>query len=233
LGLISKEYRSKFACYSAIFDILEANWVDFYNDKIPKNKRIRSLVEDGYIEPALENNRFLISEFMHSFFPKGVYLEIGVHTGCSLVSAAIGAPEARCIGIDHLKFWNKNGKSEERLNSYLNKYKKKFRLNNIEFIKKEGMVGIKELFRAEPDLKVDLFYYDAEHKYEPQINTVEAMIPHMNENCIICIDDIAVRGITNANVSFVKRNPGFSDSLNIVGRGWGLGFGIIVKGKIG
>ena len=232
MDLVPKDYKERLASYSAIFEILKENWTDFYEARNPRNKRLRPLVKDKYIEPHLENGRFLISEIMHRLFPKGVYLEIGVHIGCSLISVAIGAPQARCIGIDHLNQWNEDGKNEERLNFYLDKYRRQFGLNNIEFIKKDGLTGIRELFREEPSLKVDLLYYDADHKCGSQLEIMEAVVPHMNKKCVICVDDILQRGITPANTLFVRTNPGFSLPFNIIGAGWGHGLGIMVRGKI-
>ena len=83
-----------------IEDILKDNWVDYKVDLFPKERRMKVIKERRVDGMSSENIRFLINELVRLFAPKGVYFEVGIYRGCSLLSAALFNPKTRCIGID-------------------------------------------------------------------------------------------------------------------------------------
>ncbi len=211
---------------SAVF---VSNWDDIFN--MPSNNRIQPLIKTGLINSKRENNYFLINILAKEYLSRKTYLEIGTHRGASLISAAWRNPTTRCIGIDHFELHCKPGEDiEQQLKININYYE----TENVEYYKMEGNKGIEYLFKKEPDLKIDMFYYDATHEYKPQLETMQKMVPYLADNCIICVDDLNIPGVLNALYDFLAEFPIFNLNFIIVPSvsesNWWKGWAIITRG---
>ena len=185
-------------------EILRKYWSHYEIDEFPNNDSRMMVLEDKEVfGMSTENIRFLINELVR-FIGKGVYLEVGMLYGCSLLSAALFNPGVRCIGIDNFSQW---GGNEEILQKNLLKFGNP---KNIEYYIMDYREGISYIFSKEPQLKVDIYYYDGDHSYANQIEGLDVIHPHLKSKCIILVDDIDWKFVSDANRVWLKKHPDFS-----------------------
>jgi len=231
---------------SMIERILNKNWDDYKKDLFPKNRKMRILRENKIDCMSSENIQFMVNEIVKEFASSGVYLEVGIYRGCSLLSAALFNKNTRCIGIDNFsqfkdlsvsKFFDtgfptdyKN--NEEVLKSNLLKFGNP---ENIEYYRMDYKEAISMLFSKEPDLKVDVYFYDGGHSYETQIEGLRIILPYLAKKSVILVDDINWGFVEKANEDFINENPEFNSEFKIktkrnLSSDWWNGFEILARG---
>ena len=213
--------------------MLAVNWNDYKKDLHPKDRRMKVLDDRGVRGMSTENVRFMVNEIVKRCAAGGVYLEVGMFQGCSLLSAAYGNLGTRCIGIDDFSQFNEGNKNELILKENLAKFPDH---KNIETYNQNYQKAIESIFGKEPGLKVDVYYYDGEHSYENQMRGLEIILPHLADKCVILVDDINWTEVQTANDHFIQNNPGFKSILRIKTKAnqsadWWNGFEVIVRGK--
>jgi len=226
--------------------ILQDNWNDYKKDLHPKDRRMNILYKKGIggLNQCMstENIMFFINEIVKKFAKNGTYLEVGIYRGCSLLSAALFNPSTRCIGIDNFSQFNYNSidgwKPSDNLDNVniLKENLKKFdNPKNIEVYNMDYREAIDHLFSKDPNLKVNVYYYDGKHSYENQLEGLRTMLPYLAEKCIIFVDDINWKQVERANNDFLKENPDFRSVFKIKtvdnwSEDWWNGFEVIVRG---
>ncbi|MCX5704221.1 MAG: class I SAM-dependent methyltransferase [Candidatus Omnitrophica bacterium] len=95
--------------------------------------------------------------------------------------------------------------------------------------------SFKHLFSKEPNLRIDVYYYDGQHKYEDQTEGLKLAMPYLSEKCVILVDDINWESVEKANTQFLRKNPDFKSVFKIkttVNRltDWWNGFQVITRG---
>jgi len=149
--------------------ILKECWINYKKDLNPRDRRMGVLKEKGVRGMSTENIRFLLNEIVRRFAKRGTYLEVGMFRGCSLLSAALFNPSIRCIGIDNFSEFNYNSSgwrpsdnlnNEEELKNNLAKFPN---VGNVRWYNGDYKGVIKNLFAEEPNLKVNIYFYDAGH----------------------------------------------------------------------
>ncbi|MBN2209397.1 MAG: class I SAM-dependent methyltransferase [Candidatus Coatesbacteria bacterium] len=203
---------------SIVASILSENWDDLANDLFPKDRRMSVLAERDVDGMSCENVRFLVNELVRRFAPNGVYLEVGMYRGCSILSAALFNQGTRCIGIDNFSEFDQDGTNHEVLKANLAKFGNP---SNIEYHNLDYRDAIWRIFAQEPDLKVDVYYYDGEHTYEQQVAGLEIILPHLSERCAILVDDLNWEYVERANADFLRAHPDFDSAFKIGARGCG------------
>ena len=217
---------------SRIKSILKANWKNCATDVCPMDRRMSILDIKGVAGMSTENTRFIINEIVRQYANAGVYLEVGIYRGCSLLSAALFNTATRCIGIDNFSQFDIDGVNEKTLKMHLEKFGNP---KNIEYYKKDYKEALKDLFLKEPELRVNVYYYDGDHSYENQLEGLDIMVPHLAEKCVILVDDINWNQVKKANRDFIKRHRDFKLALIIRtkmngSKDWWNGFSVITRG---
>lgn len=212
--------------------ILKENWVDYNAELHPKDRRMDILREKGVKGMSTENVRFFFNEIVKQYAKNGIYLEIGMFQGCSLLSSALFNLSTRCIGIDNFSQFDEEGKNQEILIENLSKFNNP---KNIEWYNEDYKKAIENIFTKEPNLKVNVYFYDGEHSYENQIEGLRIMLPHLAEKCIIVVDDLNCEKAEMANNAFIKENPDFKSIIKIKTKGngsedWWNGIEVIGRG---
>ena len=217
---------------SAVKEVMAEYWKDYSKDMNPLDRRMRVLEERGVEGMSTENIRFLMNELVRRFATGGTYLEVGTYKGCSLLSAALFNPSARCIGIDNFCMFSTGLSSRTAFKQNLEKFGN---LKNVEFREGDYRECIRELFLKEPGLKVNVYYYDGKHSYANQLEGLRIMKPFLAQKCIIFIDDVNLYRVRRANMDFLKENPDFRSVFKVRTRGnhsndWWNGFEVITRG---
>lgn len=215
-----------------INEILKENWNNYKTELHPKDRRMDILREREVRGMSTENVRFLFNEIVKQFAQNGVYLEVGMFQGCSLLSSALFNPSTRCIGIDNFSQFDKEGKNQENLKKNLSKFNNP---KNIEWHNEDYKKAIKKIFTKEPNLKVNVYFYDGNHSYENQIEGLRVMLPYLADKCIILVDDLNWEQVERANNNFIKENPDFKSMIKIRAKScgsedWWNGIEVIGRG---
>ena len=216
---------------AVIESILRGGWANPSEDLFPKNRRMRVLGDKEVDGMSSENVRFLVNETVRRFAHRGVYLEVGMYRGCSILSAALFNPSTRCIGIDNFSEFDGEGMNHAILKANLGKFGNP---PNIEYYNMDYREAIERLFAREPQMKVEVYYYDGKHTYDDQIEGLETMLPHLSKSCAVLIDDLNWDYVENANIDFLKVHPEFESAFKIFARGegtddWWNGFEVITR----
>lgn len=212
---VLKRFEQKLRNYimqKKINKILKLNWQDYKKDLFPKDRRMQVLEQKNVLGLNSENVRFLINELVKVFAKNGVYLEVGTFLGCSFIGAALFNKSARCIGIDDFSEFDDWKKNEAIFYENKNKFKE---LNNLEFYKGDYKKVIKEIFDKDQNLKINVYFYDAKHSYENQLNGLRIVLPYLAKQCIIVVDDVNWKQVEKANQDFLKQNPDFVSLFKI------------------
>ncbi len=203
---------------SQVQNILRECWNDYRNDPYPHDRRMKVLEEKEVKSFSTENIRFFINEIVRRFAQDGVYFEVGIYRGGSLLSAGLFNPSTRCIGIDDFSGHNPIMVNEKVLNMNLDKFGNP---SNIEYYNMDYQDAISMIFNNEPDLKVSVYYYDGDHSYEHQLNGLRAILPYLAPKCILLVDDVNKSDVVNANNKFMEENPDFQSACQMRTKGWG------------
>ena len=205
--------------------ILETFWEDYTTDPYPINRRMKVLNEIRGM--STENICLLFNELVRIHAKGGTYLEVGTFWGRSVLSAALYNPSTRCITIDNFsQFGGSFGNLQKGLD--------RFNLPNIEFYNLDYKDAIAQIFEKEPDLKVDVYFYDGDHAYQHQVNGLNIMLPYLADNCVILVDDYNLEHVRQANDEFKAANPGFESVLRIrtprnADRTWWNGIEVLMR----
>ena len=217
-----------------IKQIIEKNWNNYKTDLLPKDRRMKILKDNQIKGMSSENIRFFTNEIVKKFARGGIYLEVGMYRGCSLLSAALFNPTTRCIGIDNFSSSDPENKNKDILKNNLHKFGNP---KNIEYYLMDYKQAIENIFFREPNLKIDVYYYDGSHSYKDQLNGLRIMLPHLSEKCVVLIDDVNRKGPEQANQDFIRKNSDFESVFKVKTKSdnshqkynWWNGFEIITR----
>jgi tRNA G46 methylase TrmB len=161
-----------------IHEILTECWDDWEEDRYPKDRRMKIIHETiGTPDMSVENTRFLINEIMRRV--GGVYLEVGVWVGHSLMSAAVHNPHVECVGIENFA----SHPDMKRL-----EYNLKHHIPSNAVVLNGSYVDIIPRMTEYID-DVDVYYYDGHHSHEATLLGLYMALPLMKKKSYILLDD--------------------------------------------
>jgi protein O-GlcNAc transferase len=144
----------------------------------PRDRRFREVIANV---PGLtaENNLALLNLAAGLLEPNEVYVEIGSLAGASIVGAALGN-DAEFIAIDDFSHPNAS-------RSHFLATVRRFGLDRVTLLEDDAF----ELLAADAlaGRQVGVYYYDALHSYEPQLQALLLIEPFLAERALIVVDD--------------------------------------------
>jgi len=182
-----------------IQSILETNWDNWKEDPYPKDRRM-TVVDERIGEPSMsvENTRFLINEIVRQV--GGLYLEVGVWVGHSLMSAAVYNPSVVCVGIENFS----EHPNRERLTKSMEVMPKNVILYDGSYIdilpRMEDSVG-----------EVTVYYYDAHHAHIDTLLGLYMALPLLAPKSYILLDDLVMNQVRHAKNRFVDANSDWKE----------------------
>lgn len=170
---------------------------DFPRSEHPRDRRFQSVAED--VENlARENNLALINLAARCLGQGEAYVEVGVYHGASLIAAMLGNTRKRFVGIDSFEF---RDASLEKVEANLAHYG----LDVPEII-----VG--DAFELVPggalrDTRVGVWYYDAAHSFEAQVEGLRIAEPHLVPGALVIVDDTDWDDVDRAMDAYLSEQP--------------------------
>ena len=181
---------------------------DFPRSEHPRDRRFEPIVEQ--VENlASENVLALLNLAASCLDPDEAYVEVGVFHGASLIAAMVGQPERRFVGIDSFGF---RDASREKVEANL----ERFGLPTPEIV-----VG--DAFELVPSgvldgVPVGLWYYDASHSYEAQVEGLRIAEPHLVPGALMVVDDTDWEDVERALDDYLAAQPRARQILSLDGK---------------
>jgi predicted O-methyltransferase YrrM len=170
---------------------------DFPHSEHPLDRRFAPIA-DGVENLARENNLALLNLAASCLDDGEAYVEVGVFHGASLIAAMLGNEDKRFVGIDSFGF---RDASLEKVEQNL----ARFGLETPEFL-----VG--DAFELVPAGALDgtpigLWYYDAAHSHEAQIEGLRIAEPHLALGALVVVDDTDWEHVDRAMDDYLAAQP--------------------------
>jgi predicted O-methyltransferase YrrM len=148
---------------------------------------------------ACENNLALIGLAASLLEPDESYVEVGTYLGASLIAALLGNPHADSVAIDSFAF--REG-SRKRLDENLARFGLGGRAEVLEGdvfdLVPAGALGARS---------VGVWYYDALHEYEAQLEGLRIVEPHLAPGALLIIDDTDWEQVGRAVRDYLTEQP--------------------------
>ena len=141
-------------------------------------------------------NALLINKLCESIGKKN-YVNIGCWEGFSLISGMINT-SCNVYGVDN--FSQFNGPSKKFYKNF-NKFKKE----NHFFFEMDYKDFFSNHWKKE-NKKIDLYFYDGNHSYNDQLESLEIAKPYFQKGSIIIVDDTNIDDVKNATKKFLINN---------------------------
>ena len=184
---------------------------DFPHSEHPRDRRFQSIAED--VENlACENNLALLNLAASCLGAGEAYVEIGVFHGASLIASMLGNDGKRFVGVDSFGF---RDASLEKVAANLARY-------GLEV--PEIVVG--DAFELVPggalgDTRVGVWYYDAAHSFEAQVDGLRIAEPLLVPGALIIVDDTDWDDVERAMHAYLTEQPRARRVLTIEGKSRG------------
>ena len=180
---------------------------DFPRSDHPTDRRFQPVFE-GVENLARENNLALVNLAVSCLGPGEAYVEIGTFHGASLIAAMLGNEEKRIVGIDGFTF------REASL--------EKVRANVARFGLRDPEIVVGDAFELVPggvlgETKVGVWYYDADHSFEAQLEGLRIAEPHLAPGALMIVDDTDWEDVDRAMDAYLSEQPRARRVLTIDG----------------
>jgi len=180
---------------------------DYPRSEHPRDRRFQSVAED--VENlACENNLALLNLAASCLGAGEAYVEIGVFHGASLIASMLGNDGKRFVGVDSFGF---RDASLEKVAANLARY-------GLEV--PEIVVG--DAFELVPagalgDTEVGVWYYDAAHSFEAQVEGLRIAEPLLVPGALVIVDDTDWDDVERAMDAYLSEQPRARRVLTIEG----------------
>jgi len=170
---------------------------DFPRSEHPRDRRFQPVAE-GVENLARENNLALLNLAAGCLEGDEAYVEIGVFHGASLIAAMLGNEGKRFFGVDSFAF---RDTSLEKVHANL----ARFGLTPPEVV-----VG--DAFELVPagalrDVPIGVWYYDAAHSYEAQLQGLRIAEPLLVPGALVIVDDTDWDDVARAMDDYLAEQP--------------------------
>jgi predicted O-methyltransferase YrrM len=185
---------------------------DFPRSEHPVDRRFAPIVEQVENLTA-ENNLALLNLAAACLGPDEAYVEIGVFHGASLIAAMLGNEDRRFVGIDDFGFRDASLEKVEQ------------NLERFGVPRPELLVG--DAFALVPsgalaDSPVGVWYYDAFHSYDAQLEGLRIAEPWLAPGALMIVDDTDWEQVERAMDDYLAEQPRARRILSIDGKDRGF-----------
>lgn len=170
---------------------------DFPRSEHPLDRRFVPVVER--VENLTRENVLALLNLAASCLAPGeAYVEVGVFHGASLIAAMLGNEGRRFVGIDSFAFRDSTlGRVEQNLAGF-------------GLPRPELLVG--DVFELVPagalgDARIGVWYYDAQHSYEAQLEGLRIAEPWLADDALLIVDDADWEQVARAMDDYLAGQP--------------------------
>lgn len=170
---------------------------DFPRSEHPRDRRFAPILEQ--VENlASENVLALLNLAASCLGPDEAYVEVGVLHGASLIATTLGNEEKRIIGIDNFSLRDGSAKKVVENFAAFDLYPPELSEGDVfELVPGGALDGI----------SVGVWYYDASHEYEAQVEGLRIAEPHLAPGGLIIVDDTDWERVERAMDDYLAAQP--------------------------
>ena len=187
---------------------LPALFEDFPHSEHPRDRRVAPIAEQ--VENlAKKNNLALLNVAASCLGTEEAYVEVGVYHGASLIAAMLDNEGPRFVGIDSFVF---RDATIEKVEANL----EQFRLPRPELLVGDVFELVRE--GALGDTQVGVWYYDALHTYEAQLEGLRVAEPFLAPGALLIVDDTDWTDVSRAMDDYLAEQSRAHRILAIEGK---------------
>jgi predicted O-methyltransferase YrrM len=185
---------------------------DFPQSEHPRDRRF-ARIADEIENLAKENNFALLNLAASCLGEQEAYVEVGVFHGASLVAAMLGNEDRRFVGIDSFDFRDATLAGVEQ--------------NLAAFGLPRPQLLVGDVFELVPagalaDTRAGVWYYDALHTYEAQLEGLRVAEALLAPGALLIVDDTDWEQVERAMDDYLGEQPRARRILTIDGKDRGL-----------
>ena len=185
---------------------------DFPRSELPRDPRFAAVLAEveGLAQP---NNLALLNLAASLLEPGESYVEVGTLRGTSLIATLLGNETQDVVAIDDFSLYEG---SREALD---------------ENLRRAGLAGVPsilegDVFEIVPggvlgERRVGVWYYDAAHDYESQVQGLRIAEPYLVPGALLIIDDTDWQKVARAIDDYVAAQPRARRILKVDGEDYG------------
>lgn len=178
-------------------EALPSLWDDFPHSEAPRDPRFSKVFErvPGLTRP---NNLALLNLAARHLDDGEAYVEVGSFRGTSLIAAMLGNEGKRFVAIDDFSM---RAASRSRLEKNL----ASFGLTGATIVEGDAF----EVLRGDavPRGRAGVYYYDAAHTYEQQLDGLRLAEPYLAKRALLIVDDTDWDFVARATRDFLDAEP--------------------------
>ena len=181
---------------------------DYPRSEHPIDRRFAPIA-DEVENLARENNLALLNLAARCLEGEEAYVEVGVFHGASLIAAMLGNEGKRFVGIDSFAF---RDATLEKVHENLARYgltPPELIVGDAFEVVPEGVLG---------DLASGVWYYDAAHSYEAQLDGLRIAEPRLAPGALVIVDDTDWEDVDRAMEAYLAEQPRARRILTIDGK---------------
>lgn len=170
---------------------------DFPSSEHPNGRRFTRILDEV---PGLarENNLALLNLAASMVEPGETYVEIGAYHGTSLIGAMVGNDDTDFVAIDDFSF---RDATRERLEANLCR----FALELPTILEGDAFALVPT--GALGDRVVSVYYYDAGHRYDEQLEGLRMIEPWLADRALLIVDDTDWPDVARATHDYLAAQP--------------------------
>ena len=184
---------------------------NFPHSEHPVDRRFAPIVE-RVENLARENNLALLNLAASCLGPDEIYVEVGVFHGASLVAAMLET-EGRFVGIDSFDFRDGSLETVEQNLAHFGVGQPELLVGDVFELVPAGALG---------QARAGVWYYDALHTYEGQIEGLRIAEPWLAPGALLIVDDTDWEQVARAMDDYLADQPRATRVLTIDGKDRGF-----------
>ena len=184
---------------------------NFPHSEHPVDRRFAPIVE-RVENLARENNLALLNLAASCLGPDEIYVEVGVFHGASLVAAML-ENEGRFVGIDSFDFRDGSLETVEQNLAHFGVGQPELLVGDVFELVPAGALG---------QARAGVWYYDALHTYEGQIEGLRIAEPWLAPGALLIVDDTDWEQVACAMDDYLADQPRATRVLTIDGKDRGF-----------
>lgn len=189
---------------------LPAAWDDFPRSELPRDPLFARILDEvgGLARP---NNLAVLAAATACLAPGESYIEVGTCKGASLIAAASGK-EGDFVGIDDFSM-------QAASRTQLERNLERFGCGHVTVLEGDAFALLRD--GALAGRQVGVYYYDAGHEYEQQLDGLRLVEQYLTEPALLIVDDSDWERVDRAVRDYLGGQPRARELLRIEGKNRG------------
>ena len=192
----------------AFIAALPSRWDDFPLSELPREARFADVL--AQVPGLTRANNLALLNLAASQLPAGeTYVEVGSFRGTSLIAAMLGNEGKSFIAIDDFSMRDASRRT-------LEDNVRRFGLEGVTILEGDAFAILRD--DVLPRESVGVYYYDAAHTYEQQLDGLRLAEPYLAPRALLIVDDTDWDFVADATRDYLAMEPRSQLILELPGK---------------